>query len=1163
MAEAVVSRALEKAGAAQARAARPEVSAWVSANAGAGKTHVLVNRVIRLLLHGTAPEKILCLTFTNAAAAEMANRLFEELGRWATAGTDELAGKITALEGGCDAERLARARVLFARALETPGGLKIQTLHAFCERLLQRFALEAKVPPGFEVLDERAAAMALEEARRTVLGRAARQPEGREGRSLRHISGFVAEEGFDKLIRTLTGKRFDLERLLEVHGSVENAMAALAAWLQLPAGITEPEVWRHVVAEDVFPRRHYERAAGVLAGGSANDRKLAARIEALLQADDEESRFARLLDIYLTAGGEPRKPGRFVTKATSGKYPEVADFLLGELERADDWLRRQQAARVLRGTEALLVLGRAILRQYSEAKGRRGLLDYDDLIWQTHQLLTRSDDFHLWVMFKLDGGLEHILVDEAQDTSPEQWDIVNALSQEFFAGAGAREGPRTMFAVGDEKQSIYSFQGAEPARFAQMRDLYAERSHGARLDWEKVDLELSFRSGRTVLRAVDRVFAGPAGAGLSSRGGNIRHDALRMAAGRVELWPLESPDEQEEENPWQAPVDRPEPMSPPLKLAGKIADRIGEWLRQGRVLPALGRPVRPGDILILVRTRTLFADAMVRALKRRGIAVAGADRMELTGQLGVQDLLALGAFMLQRDDDFSLALVLKSPLAGLDDDDLFRIGHGRGGSLWQALRAQAGKEARLAPVVAALERWRQAAGRQRPYEFFAGVLNEPHPLKLGSVRQDFVRRLGAEVNDPLDEFLGQCLAYEQTNVPGLQGFLAWMAQGSTQIKRDMEHGRDEVRVMTVHGAKGLEANIVFLPDTCSVPDGRHLPVLVSPGSDEVPLMAWTMKLDMGRRLFGEVIESEAARQLEEYHRLLYVAMTRARDELYICGYEGGKQRKNNCWYDLIREALSAHMTPVTDEGGEVRCWRLEDDGAAEAEGGDEVEAPLVPLPLPDWARRPPAREAAPSVDMAPSRLPGPEGEGGSPPVFSPRQAGSRRFARGRLIHTLLQFLPELPAGMRRDRARDWLKRQAPDIPAEMAAKLVGEVMAIISDERFGRYFAPGSHAEVAFAARFGAGEDAEAVLGGQVDRLVAGEREVHIVDFKTNRPAARRLEDVPRAYLRQMAAYRQALRRIYPGRAVDCALLWTDGPVLMELPGALLDGHEPGAERAP
>ncbi len=1159
MAEAVVSRALERASAAQTRAARPEVSAWVSANAGAGKTHVLVNRVIRLLLNGTAPEKILCLTFTNAAAAEMANRLFEALGRWATAGEEELAVKISTLEGGCDQERLGRARVLFARALETPGGLKIQTLHAFCERLLQRFALEADVPPGFDVLDERAAAMALEDARRTVLGRAARQAGSREGRALRHISRHVAEDGFDKLMRGLTAKRFDLERLLDVHGTVEQAMAALAARLQLPADISEADIWQEVVADEVFPRRSYERAVSALAKGSANDRKLAARIEALLQAEDEENRFACLLAVYLT-GSKMRSPRAFITRTSRENHPEMAAFLLDGLEQAASWLRLQQAVQVLRATEALLVLGRAILDHYSQAKARRGLLDYDDLIWKTHQLLTRSDDFHLWVMFKLDGGLEHILVDEAQDTSPEQWDIVNALSQEFFAGTGAREGPRTMFAVGDEKQSIYSFQGAEPARFAQMRDLYAERSHGAGLDWEKVDLELSFRSGRTVLKAVDIVFAGPAGAGLSSRGGDIRHDALRMAAGRVELWPLETPDEQEEENPWQAPVDRPEPMSPALKLAGKIARCIDDWLRAGRILPALGRPVRPGDILILVRTRTLFADAMVRALKRRGIAVAGADRMVLTGQLGVQDLLALGAFMLQSDDDFSLALVLKSPLAGLDDDVLFRIGHGRRGSLWQALRAAAAEEAHLAGVVAVLERWRQAAASLRPYEFFAGLLNEPHVLKSGSVRQDFIRRLGAEVNDPLDEFLAQCLAFEQTNVPGLQGFLDWMAQGSTQIKRDMEHGRDEVRVMTVHGAKGLEANIVFLPDTCSVPDGRHLPVLLSPGSEDKPLMAWTMKLDIGRNLFGEVIESEEVRQMEEYHRLLYVAMTRARDELYVCGYESGKKRNDACWYDLIHDALAGRMTPVAGADGAVQCWRLEDDGAAESERHDEVEAPLVPLPLPDWAQRPAAVESLPAVEMAPSRLPGPDGDG-PPPVFSPRQAGMQRFVRGRLIHTLLQFLPELPAGQRRDRARQWLARQAPDLPDEAAGELIDEVTTIISDERFGRYFAPGSRAEVAFAALLAAGGERKAVLGGQVDRLAVSEQEVHIVDFKTNRPAAQRLEEVPHTYLRQMAAYRQALRRIYPGKAVRCALLWTDGPVLMELPDTLLDRHLPDGEK--
>ncbi len=1125
---------------AQLRASNPEASVWVSANAGSGKTHALTTRVARLLLADTEPGRILCLTFTKAAAAEMSSRLYRRLGDWAVMDDDGLAHEIAAIEGSMPSRaKLALARELFARAIETPGGLKIQTIHAFCERLLGRFPLEAGVPPNFDILDERGTADLLTEVRDGVLRRAGAAPETMLGRALALVVGRVDELAFGRLLSEIAGERRTFEKLVAHFGGIEGAVAGVRDTLGVGRDETSEGVRREMAT---LPEEEMRAAAATLARGTKTDVERAAALADIL-ADPAAwpDRLDKYKPVFLTEKDEPRKS--LITKKLGAENPSVEAVLRREQERLLGLLNRQRAAGVAEATEAVFHLADAILADFERTKRSRALLDYDDLISQTRRLLHESD-MAPWVLFKLDGGIDHILVDEAQDTSPEQWDVIAALTEEFLSGLGARERRRTIFAVGDEKQSIFSFQGADPARFEEMHRHFEKRVKAAELAWSPVRLVRSFRSVPEVLAAVDKVFAHEATrAGLTASGEIDLHIAHRdLDAGLVEIWDLEVPDDTDEKSAWDAPLDYMTETAPAAKLARRIATTIRGWLDSGEMLLAKGRPIGAGDILILVRRRNAFVSEMVRHLKELGVPVAGADRMVLTEQIAVMDLMATGAFVLMPEDDLTLATVLKSPLVGLSEDDLFALARGREGSLWRSLSAHEGEASRLGAAHAWLAALLARADYERPYEFFA------HFLAGEGGRRKLLARLGADAGDPIDEFLALALEFERVHAPSLQGFLHWVERGAAEIKRDMEQGRDEVRVMTVHGAKGLEAEIVFMPDTCATPGGRHDPALLALPT-EPKLLLWPPRRKEEDAVSALAREAHRRGQTDEYRRLLYVAMTRARDRLYICGYRGQKAPAADCWYNLVANALVPEAKEIAlADGGTI--WRIE-GAQRRAPAPVPPEAERVSRDLPSWTRAAAPAEPTPSRPLAPSRLP-PENVP-EPPALSPLAGdATARFRRGRLIHRLLQTLPDLDEAAREDAARRFLASPAHALDAAAQGEIAGAVFAVLREPAFAEIFAPGARAEAAIVGRIDfAGRPT--LVSGQIDRLCVTQSDVLVVDYKTNRPAPARVEEVSPAYLAQMAAYRAVLGGIYPGRAIRCALLWTDGPRLMELPAALLD----------
>jgi ATP-dependent helicase/nuclease subunit A len=1142
----------DRTNAEQLSASDPAVSAFVAASAGSGKTKLLTDRLLRLMLAGAKPERIQCLTFTKAAAAEMAVRLQKTLGKWVTLDDAALACELRTLAVEPGQQALRDARALFAKVLDLPGGMRIGTIHAFCQSLLRRFPLEAALSPHFRLVDDRDAEDALTEARETMLANAS-SPRLRA--ALETLAGLASADQFGQHVATLQA---DLPRLRGALDLGEDLEAAQRRALGVTAA-NEAEIIAHAV--NWQPERDLREAALVVQRlGSKQCSERATRILDWLGLEhaDRSEHWQHWCGEFLTKEGKPRAESRFVSKAVTDSNPDLIRCFVTECERIIEVIDTCLALRVAAVSAALLTLAAPVLSAYAAHKEASGLLDYDDLIGRTSQLLV--DPGAAWVLYKLDGGLDHLLLDEVQDTAPAQWRIAHALSAEFFAGEAAQVTDRTVFAVGDRKQSIYSFQGADIEEFDRSHTRLAARVSAAGKPWREAQLDVSFRSTRPVLELVDRVFANPtAAAGVVERGQTLTHYADRANhAGTVELWPLAPVPEAIEPTPWAVPEQNQGMTSAPQLLAETLARWIAHAAGGGVMLESKRRPLAPGDVMVLVRRRNDFGRALVRALKSHGVPVAGLDRLMLTEQPAVQDLIALADSLLLPQDDLTFACLLTSPLGGLSDDSMMDLAIGRRGALWEALR----------------ERANERPDWQAAWAFFAAMFARvdyvsPHALfaeALGPLggRARLFARLGPEAAEPVDELLNAALSYGRMHPPSLQGFLHWLRRSGAEVKREAEGAGKLIRVMTVHGAKGLQAPLVILPDTTSLPpDSGSILWATDPGTDRtVPI--WSPRREVRCAAAQRLREQAATRRMEEHNRLLYVALTRAEDRLVICGWQTRRTMDDACWYRLVERGfddLPAEHEAFGAWDGELRRHATPQlaepaSGTVEDTGARVSELPSWAGRSPDWRAEPLPAEPARPERLAPSR---PEGAelGPVPASASPlaaRAVATNRFRRGRLIHGLLQHLPDLPTERRAMAARAWLDRPGTGLAAGEADMLVAETLAILDHPGLAPLFGPGSRAEVPLT-----GVIAGAVIGGLVDRLAVLADRVLMADFKTNRRPPGRIEDTPVLYLRQMAAYRAVLREIFPDRDIVCALVWTQASQAVILPDALLQTHAPGS----
>lgn len=1131
----------------QRRAANPGRSVWVTASAGTGKTRVLASRIARLLLDGCKPHRILALTFTNAAAAEMADRVSRTLADWTVMEEAKLAETLHDLTGERPAkDRIDEARRRFAALLDDPIGLRAHTIHGFCQSLLRRFPVEADVPPHFTLIDERTQQELLDQASDAVLSREGGS-DGLDREALETLADFVDLDKAQALAKALLREG---DRLAALPNDTTRLLAGYERLLDLEPGQTEEAVIAAACSEGVVDGSGLAKAAEQMLTGSSRYVEHGRTILNWLAMSTHrrQAAFAAYASVF------DRTDRSLLTNAMREAWPPALGVVDAERSRTRAVVEKTNSVVIGRLSAALARFARAVGLTYGRLKRQRAYLDYDDLIAEATKLLTRAEA-RAWVLYKLDGGLDHILVDEAQDNSRAQWRIFRALAEELVSGLGAaadRDGPaaRSLFIVGDPKQSIYRFQGAAPDAFHETQSWIdgqlAQAPAEAGLD--SVELTTSFRSAEPVLSFVDAVLADqsmPEGA-FPALSPHRAHDPSDKP-GLVEIWPLVR----------QAPKVKPEPWALPdrydvseraeQRLAEGVADQIAGLTKDTRT------PVRAQDILVLVKKRSAFATTLINALKNRGIPVEGADRLSLTDELAVRDLLVLADFLLQRDDDLALATVLRGPLIGLTEDQLFELAYDRGEeSLWHSLAGAAANDARLGDVQTYLAALLADVDFVTPHSLFSAILSNPCPADKVSSRRAMTARLGRPINDPVDELLSQTLAFEANHAPSLQGFQHWLRLSDEPLKRAAGEQPAGVRVMTIHGAKGLEANTVILADIDSRPPPDDALYWFESGDGGPALPLWRPVKDVTCGLLEQRHSKRQGEDSAEDMRLLYVALTRAEQRLLVCG-TGPAEEKNDKpqrWYHYCERAME-RLDPtrkrpfqVGDDGhwaGEAIRYALREELFA-AHGTIEQEPPA---PGDDhWSRRrAPAAEAQHII--RPSRW---ETDISEPAVISPTsQDGQNRFRRGLIIHTLLERLPALPPLDRQKMGRAYLNRPIHGLTDDQAEEYLAEALGVIDDPEFGPIFTAEALVEAPIVGQVGS-----RIINGQIDRMVIGDDEILIVDFKTNRPPPTDVDQTAPVYLRQMASYQAVLQQIYPDRAVKCALLWTVEPRLMPLPNSIL-----------
>jgi len=1135
----------------QRDAVDPNETVWLSASAGTGKTQVLSARVLRLLLQpDVEPSQILCLTFTKAGAAEMSVRVNEVLARWVRMEDGALGADLQAIGASVDPATRERARTLFASVLDCPGGgLRIDTIHAFAQWLLSAFPQEAGLNPGTRAMEDRERGLLARKVLTQMLIDAKTQGDHETLEAVEDLSRRKGPEA--------------VEAWLMRCASAHEAWSGPGAWmpplrprvnglLGLPLDVTEGDV-AGLCADDVFDVASLRQCletnrAWKAATGQANAERIGAwlaldPVQRLGLADD-------LFGVFHTTVGKLRASGS--QEKLNPAYPGYVARVAESIAR----VREMQALLALaEWLTPALTLGRKFALEWDKAKAREGLIDFDDQIRRASNLLTQPG-LSEWIRYKLDRRFDHILVDEAQDTNEAQWNIIDALTGDFFSGLGQREGKmRTLFVVGDYKQAIFRFQGTSPENFARARERVRGKMAAAPGDAElrggiearplrDLGLGQSFRTGQPVLTFVDAAIAA-IGHGRFGLKDLPEPHVGKDRPGLVALWNPVTADqddvgEEEGDQTWLSGADR--------RLANRIAAQVKAWIAHGfPLVKDTPRNAGPGDIMVLVRKRKELAGLIVARLYAAGVPVAGVDRLRLGAPLAVKDLMAALRFAAQPLDDLNLANLLVSPLVGWSQEELLRHGWrdgARPSRLWEHLRASVDPFVRMT-----LDRLGEVLSRA-DFEPPQALL---HWLLVGpwQGRKALVARLGKEANDPIDELLNAAFAYSSAHTPSLQGFIQWFDEGDGELKREAGASDSLVRVMTVHGSKGLQAPIVILADATGNPDrspARGLELVDEPvggGQGRVLPLPGLSKEDK----VGRIAEAEAkvtAEEREEHWRLLYVAMTRAEEALFIGGALGTQDKgvpAPDSWY--------AQLRPLFPEDGIADgIWgeRREIGSIPPASAATGMEQQdRVAVDLPAWALRSVGQEPRPPRPLAPSSA----GEELSPHPPLPAGAAMEAARRGTLIHALLERLPEVALDRRADAAGRWLARQAADLPGEARDEMAASALRVLETADWAEIFSPAALAEVPLAATVGG-----QVIAGTADRLLVTASRVLVVDFKTAARPPLSLEEIPPATWRQMAAYVAALEVIYPGRRVEAAVLYTHAPRFFALPGAVLDRHK-------
>lgn len=1080
----------------QTHALNPAVSAWVSAHAGTGKTWLLTHRVARMLLEDEtlSPRSILALTFTKAAALEMEERLTALLLEWNLAPPPVLHQSLTVLLGTApQPHHLHTARGLVKRVLAEPVGFS--TIHAFAQHILQQFPLEAGVDTTFTVLEESEKQQLVAAAIRRVMSRTP-APADEDALSLLY-SLTAGETSLPQLLHTVVNKRHALARVLHPFGGwggITDYCTYLAKKLNMPPEIKVPA--------DVlsFKRTHYnspreqnlKTAAQALLQGGKKAAALGGGVLAFLNSTRSDYAFENYLTTLLKDDGAPRAlPTDKKTEAALST--QLTDILAAEQTRILALLGVMRSADIFFATEALLRIAKQVVAEYETQKTKHGALDFDDLTAHTHRILTRADMAE-WVRFRLDSRITHLLIDEAQDTDETQLDLLTTLMGEMASGTGQHAQQRSLFVVGDIKQSIYRFRGATTKGFFNFRTFLENHVGTEGEKWHDVRLETSRRSTTPILALVDSVFADPTlKAALGVGNEPLTHHVHRgQHGGRVKVFPLIVGDEKEEALPWQLPEGFSTNDKAFYKTAKAVANLIGVLTNGPEKLSSTGSIADFADIMVLVRTHEK-AGAVLSALQQAGIPAVVENSKENKHWL-VADVKALITALHLPDDDVALAHALRSPLISLSQAGLeaLCLQRPQGQPLWQALRDYSQHNTHAAAALARLEKARGIVSTHSVPEGMEVLLSELQAVSCATTRAVADVRLlptaRAEIIQVVESLTQAAQAFTG------HGWLAFVGDVEQQIKIKPAHTY-AVRIMTVHAAKGLEAPVVIMPETTDAtvkPDKLNI-------EDDL-IFYKTPNAWVKPEWESAFEEREKHRQWCDELRLLYVALTRARDQLYILGAARGRdnQAAEKSWYSLITQALEAHppegLKKIAEGGYEFYTLHT----AGEVPATPVTETQQDDFELPNWL-------ATPTPLLAHA----------APAAFHER-VHAQAVAFGTAVHAALEKMPAPRP--------DIEKILHKNLPANQAKQALAQVQAVV--EKFPAFFSVHARAEVPIATPSGE---------KRIDRLVIENNAITIIDFKTDSPPPALL---PAAYRAQLNDYRTAIAALFPTHTISCGIVW-------------------------
>ena len=1147
----------QEASALQNRASDPGMNVWVDASAGTGKTKVLTDRVLRLLLpkiqkdDGVNPENILCLTFTKAGASEMIARIMEILSEWSICSDKKLGDSLEKLlQTTPSVHQKDKARRLFALVIDMPNGLNITTIHGFCQSLLGRFTMEAGLPPSFTVMEDDETKTLIQKAKATIIQGVMEQHYDDDiTKNLDIIAEEKNSDHIDKIFKSVINQRGMLKSAI-THFGDQNA---LTSHLKTALGLDQYENESDIFAaffNDIIPGKDSAfHLCSFYTNGTALQAEKVQIVYDFYHADilDRSNLYQLYKSFFLTQKGDPKKlPAKIEDLNAIKAFDNAIEHIL----RYEDTVN---SFHIFKFTKSILSLSTLVLKEFENLKIQQQRLDYNDLIDKTLSLL--NSPMRDWILFKLDNKIHHVMVDESQDTNPQQWEIIQCLFEDFTSGISTDDSDitKTIFIVGDSKQSIFSFQGANSQVYDTVKANIAQRLQLSQSPFDIIPMNTSFRSTQAILSLVDSVFhSDDMREALSGTFGDYQnHTAYRLGdAGKIDLWPLYKAPKESKKDVWPLPISIKDHFDARAALAKALATQIHEWIDNKELLKSKNRPVQPKDIMILVRSRSSLVDHLIRSLKDFGIPVSGADRLVVSSHIAVKDIIAAFNFALMPDDDLNLACLLKSPFIEMPDIDIEKLCHNRNGTLWTEI-----KNSDYSSVAHYLSNLIQNLSGENAFTACNIILNgTTSNEKYSSGWSAMTKRLGQDCLDPLQELLTIALDYDQKNPGlGLQGFVHYFSNNQKDIKREMDHSDNVVRIMTVHASKGLQAPIVILPDTTSLPKSN---LDSTDGffwiNEKTPLWSPSSKIKNDQLLKYE--QKEKQKIHDEYQRLLYVALTRAEDRLIVCGSLNNKQPKHDdiSWYASVKNGLMCmdHRedewgkdTPYMIDGNDsVLIYETEQEQSGTSEPQDDIAS--IEYDIPHWIKNPNAYEdekihiVKPSID-----------EDSNVPVLSPllNIDESYRFRRGNLTHDLLQYLPNIPNSDRENLGRIFLKKQASDLPENIQHSILEEVMAILSSEIFAPFFSNGSMAEVPLSGKIKNADGSYDLISGKIDRLCVQDGIVWIVDFKSNRPSPQNSNDIPAAYKKQLSVYKSLIRTIYPNHRIRCALLWTDGPHIMEI----------------